>query len=239
MKATFRERPYIPNPPGYPESDGKPIAENTLQFQWIVTIQGGLDACYRDNPEVFVAGDNLWYPVEGDPKIRMAPDIYVVSGRPKGVRGSYLQWLEDNIPLHVVFEVASPGNRPGELRKKFLFYERYGVEEYYFYDPFRNILKGWLRSDDKLQVIKDMDGWVSPRTKVLFQWNGKDLAPVGPDGKVFATYLELAAVREQAVQEKEVALLEKEEAVQQKTEAQRRAERLAAQLKALGIEPGV
>ena len=33
------------------------------------TIQGGLDALFRDNPQVFVAGDLLWYPVEGHPEI--------------------------------------------------------------------------------------------------------------------------------------------------------------------------
>ncbi len=26
----------------YPESDGKPIADNTKQFRWIMTIEGGL-----------------------------------------------------------------------------------------------------------------------------------------------------------------------------------------------------
>ena len=30
----------------YPDSDGKPIADNTLQFQWIVTIQGGFAALF-------------------------------------------------------------------------------------------------------------------------------------------------------------------------------------------------
>ena len=50
----------------YPDSDGEPIAENTLQFRWIVTIKGGLDAVFRDDPNVFVAGDLLWYPVEGN-----------------------------------------------------------------------------------------------------------------------------------------------------------------------------
>ena len=28
----------------YPDSDGQPMAENTLQFRWIVTIEGGLEA---------------------------------------------------------------------------------------------------------------------------------------------------------------------------------------------------
>ncbi len=50
----------------YPENDGKPMSENTKQFQLIVKIQGGLDALFKDNENVFVAGDLLWYPVEGD-----------------------------------------------------------------------------------------------------------------------------------------------------------------------------
>jgi hypothetical protein len=62
----------------YPESDGQPMADNTLQFRWIVTVQGGIDALFKDDSNVFVAGDLLWYPVEGNPKIRTAPDILVV-----------------------------------------------------------------------------------------------------------------------------------------------------------------
>src|SRR6266849_2206196 len=130
----------------YPDSDGQPIADNTLQFRWIVTIQGGLDALFRDNPNVFVAGDLLWYPVEGDPTVRQAPDIMVAFDRPKGDRGSYRQWEEGGIAPHVVFEILSPGNRFGEMLRKFQFYEYYGVEEYYLFDPDQGDLTGWLRS---------------------------------------------------------------------------------------------
>ena len=62
----------------YPESDGKPMADNTRQFRYIVTIQGGLDALFRDDPDVFVAGDLLWYPVEGNNQVRVAPDVMVL-----------------------------------------------------------------------------------------------------------------------------------------------------------------
>src|SRR5882672_4030201 len=99
----------------YPESDGLLMSDNTKQFRWIVTIEGGLEALYRDQPNVFVAANLLWYSVEGDSTIRVAPDILIVFGRPKGDRGSYLQWLEDNIAPQVIFEVASPGNRAGKL----------------------------------------------------------------------------------------------------------------------------
>src|SRR5205809_3637619 len=102
--------PPLPKTPvQYPESDGLPMAENTKQFRWIVTIEGGVDALFREDPNVFVAGDLLWYPVEGNNTIRTAPDVLVAFGRPKGDRGSYLQWLEDNIAPQVVFEVLSPG----------------------------------------------------------------------------------------------------------------------------------
>ena len=81
----------------YPESDGQPMAENTRQFEAITTIKGGLDAVFLDAPDVFVAGDLFWYPVEGNNQIRTAPDIMVAFGRPKGHRGSYQQWREGAI----------------------------------------------------------------------------------------------------------------------------------------------
>ncbi len=40
----------------------------------------------------------------------VAPDVMVVFGRPKGRRGSYKQWQEDNIAPQVVFAILSPSN---------------------------------------------------------------------------------------------------------------------------------
>src|ERR1700733_4716344 len=106
----------------YSESDGLPLSDNTKQFRWIMTIQGGLDAQYHNDANVFVAGNLLWYPIEGDNKTRTAPDIFVAVGRPKGDRGSYQQWLEGNIAPQVTFELVSPGNTAGVLTRKFIFY---------------------------------------------------------------------------------------------------------------------
>ena len=36
------------------------MSDNTLQFQWIMTIVGELRAMFRDVPNVFIAGDLLW-----------------------------------------------------------------------------------------------------------------------------------------------------------------------------------
>ena len=206
----------------YPERDGQPMSDNTKQFRWIVTIQGGLDSLFAGNPEVFVAGDLLWYPVEGDNKTRIAPDAMVVFGRPKGDRGSYLQWREGNIPPQVVFEVLSPGNRLGEMMKKLKFYERYGVEEYYMYDPDDEDLSGWLRSGEELQEIEQLSGWVSPRLGIRFEPKATGLEIYRPDGQKFATYVELDEQRAKAI-----ALANRET---------QRADRLAAKLLELGID---
>lgn len=200
----------------YPESDGKPMADNTLQFRWIVTIQGGLDTLFANRPDVFVAGDLLWYPVEGKPKVRSAPDVMVAVGRPKGYRGSYQQWREEGIAPQVVFEVLSPGNRAGELVRKTLFYRKFGVEELYIYDPEQGGLSGWRRAAGRWREIRRMRGWVSPRLNVRFDLVANDLVLTGPDGVPFVSYLELH---------------------QQREAARQRAERLALKLRALGVDP--
>ena len=235
----------------YPESDGQPMADNTRQFQWIVTIQGGLDSLYSAEPNVFVAGDLLWYPVEGDFKTRAAPDAMVVFGRPKGHRGAYAQADEDNIAPQVVFEVLSPGNTAPKMQQKFEFYERYGVEEYYIYDPDRGTLRGWVRQAEKLQPVANMQGWVSPRMGVRFGLSGSDLELYTPNGELFISYVEMykqaQLAKQLAERERQIAEQERqiaEEARQQLgqehqiVERERAAKEAAwAKLRELGINP--
>ena len=175
----------------YPESDGQPMADNTKQFRWIVLIKENLECLFADNPQVFVAGDLLWYPVEGKPDVRVAPDVFVVFGREKGDRGSYRQWLEGNIPLQVVFEILSPGNSLKEMIKKQQFYDRYGVEEYYIYDPDKNELTGLQRAEGNLAVIEEINGWTSPRLGISFVVTSETLEVYYPDGSPFLTTVEL------------------------------------------------
>jgi Uma2 family endonuclease len=208
----------------YPHSDGQPMADNTTQFRWIVTIQGGLEALFREAPQVFVAGDLFWYPVEGHPEIRMAPDVLVAFGRPKGDRSSYLQWEEDGIAPQVVFEILSPGNTIAVMLRKFRFYERYGVEEYYLYDPKGGELSGWQRQGDTLEEIVSMAGWVSLRLGIRFELDSGVLQLYHPNGERFATYVELLEQREQerqrAEQERQRAEQERQRAEQERQRAE-------------------
>ncbi|MDJ0598344.1 MAG: Uma2 family endonuclease [Crocosphaera sp.] len=181
----------------YPESDGKPMADNTKQFRWIVVIKENLELLFATDNQVFIAGDLLWYPIEGNNTLAQAPDTMVVFGRPKGDRGSYQQWREENIPPQVVFEILSPSNRLKEMAKKFQFYERYGVEEYYLFDPDKIDLQGWTRVEDRLNVIEEINHWVSPRLGIKFVLTSDNLEIYRPDGEPFLTFVELGQLRQQ------------------------------------------
>jgi Uma2 family endonuclease len=207
----------------YPDSDGQPMSDNTKQFRWITVIKSNLDWLFQDQELVFVAGDLLWYPVEGNPKYRVAPDAMVVFGRPKGDRGSYKQWEEDNIAPQVVFEILSP-NTEGEMDRKLQVYARCEVEEYYVYDPDRYILKGYQRSDDLfLDRIEEMNGWTSPLLGISFNLSGEELQITHPDGRIFETFDTVAT-------ERDLLLAEKQQLEAEKNKRD-------AKLRELGIDP--
>lgn len=214
----------------YPDHDGQPMSDNTKQFRWIVTLKENIEWLFADDPNVFVAGDLLWYPVEGDAKTRQAPDVMVVFGRPKGDRGSYKQWEENNLAPQVVFEILSPGNTRAEMSRKLLFYDRFGVEEYYLYDPDRHDLTGWMRVDGFLDLIEPIQDWISPRLGLRFDCSADELQLFRPDGKKCLTYVEIARQAEQAQSQIE-------QAQNQAEQERQRADRLAAYLRSQGIDP--
>jgi Uma2 family endonuclease len=189
----------------FPDSDGKPMADNTEQFRWIVLIKENLEILFANEPNVFVAGDLLWFPVKSRLISPVAPDTMVVFGRPKGRRGSYKQWQEDNIAPQVVYEILSPSNNAEEMERKLEFYQTYGVEEYYQYDPDRYELKGWRRFGEQLLPIAQMDGWTSPRLGIRFAVGNHELVIYRPDGRQFLSSVELEQRAEQERQRAEQA----------------------------------
>ena len=225
----------------YPDSDGKPMADNTEQCEWIVLLFGNLRALF---PNDFVAADLLWYPVEGHPEISKAPDGLVALGRPPGKRGSYKQWEEGGIPPQVVFEIWSPANSVQDMFDKVRFYERYGVEEFYAYDPDRNHFNAWHRDGASLKPVSTAGGLTSPRLNIHFDPREDGLVVLSPDGTPFTTQAEdQRKARDAAQRADEEARRADEESRRADEEARRaeeqtrRAEVLAAQLRALGIEP--
>ncbi len=211
----------------YPFEDDIPLADSTLQFDWLEMLFAGLEAQYRDAADVMVASNNLWYPIEGDPRTATAPDIMVVFGRPKQPRKSFMQWKEQGIGPQVTMEIRSPSNSTKDLKKCFDFYQRFGVEEYYLIDPWKDTLDGWKREGKKLKKIAKMNGWVSPRLGLRFELRKDWLHIIGADGEEFLMIRERARRQQRALEESQRAAA--------KAEAERK--KLAAKLRELGVDP--
>jgi Uma2 family endonuclease len=122
------------------------------------------------------------------------------------------------------------------MTRKHAFYNRYGVEEYYVYDPDRNELSGWQRSDGWLWEIDPIEDWVSPRLGIRFSSGTGELRLFHPDGQQFITFVEM---QQRAEQERERAEQERERAEQAEhaLSAERaHVEELLNRLRALGQE---
>ncbi|MEB3230312.1 MAG: Uma2 family endonuclease [Leptolyngbyaceae bacterium] len=225
----------------YPDSDGKPMAENTVQYDWIVRLVSNLKWLLKDTT-AFVAGDLLWYPVKVDapPVPSQAPDAMVALGRPAGDRGSYKQWEEGDIAPQVVFEILSPSNTSGEMLTKQAFYSRYGVLEMYFYDPDSYDFWGLVRdaADHDFTPVTPLDfPWTSPLLNIRFEMFEDGLDVFHPNGDRFKSYDEVQQERDQVQQERDQIQQERDQIQQERDQIQQERDRALAKLRELGIDP--
>ncbi|OBU77864.1 Uma2 family endonuclease [Cylindrospermopsis raciborskii] len=152
----------------------------------------------------------------------------VVFGRPKGHRGSYRQWEENNIPPQVVFEILSPGNNNTEMDRKKLFYLEHGVEEYYVYDPDKISLEVSIRENNSFKEIENFTTWTSPRLKIRFDMSQDELVIYYPDGSKFLSPVELSnyAEQERFLKEQETQRAEREKLLKEQETQRAEQERL-------------
>ena len=157
----------------YPSGDGKPMAENDWQLRAILGSVAALDFHFQHRPNVYVSGDLFIYYEEGNPRARVAPDVFVVFGVPKRKRMTYKLWEEGRVPSFVM-EVASRGTWREDDGRKAVLYERLGVREYWQYDPTGDYLglhlKGHRLVDGAYEpqpVVESLDGTLILRSETL------------------------------------------------------------------------
>jgi Uma2 family endonuclease len=116
----------------------------------------------------------------------MAPDVMVCFGvpqyRPEG-RESYVQHRENGVIPSVVFEIHSNSNTKKEITEKQAWYEKYGVQEFYwlFTDPAE--VRVFLRENNQLRERPmNVTQWTSPRLGIRLDWTSDTLRIFNPDG---------------------------------------------------------
>ena len=140
----------------YPETDGKPMGETDVHIDALIYLREALRDYFRDDPQVYVAGNMFVYYEEGNPSACVAPDVFVVHGVAKGERRTYKLW-EEGQPPTVVFEITSRGTRLEDLGTKRALYAMLGVREYFVYDPLgeylRPLLQGYQLQEGEYQRL--------------------------------------------------------------------------------------
>ena len=222
----------------YPSGDGKPMAENDWQHRAILDAFGVLDHYFRDRPDVYVSGDLFIYYEQGNPKARVAPDVFVVFGVPKHNRLIYKLWEEGPVPAFVM-EVASRGTWREDEGRKAKLYEWLGVREYWQYDPTGDYLglrlKGRRLVGDAYEpqpVVESLDGTVFLRSETLgldFRVKGEEWHFFDPAaGRRLPNWFGLDAARRDAETRAETAEAQAKAAETRADDAETRAEREAA-----------
>ena len=201
----------------YPESNGLPLAETRFQYDSLTYAAGALDVHFRDRSDVAVEGNRLLYYVEGDPRLRVAPDVFVVFGVPKRRRRIYLLWEEGKAP-DFVLEITSRSTRRQDAGFKRDLYARLGVREYWLFDP--------------------TGDWLDPRLQG-YRLSGDHYEPLSPTGiesgeRVFRStvlglevYVDRGEIRfrDPTTGRKLLNLEETELALREETRARKKAER--------------
>jgi len=208
-----------------PYDDGIPMESerHVLQMQLLIET---LRLRWADRQDFYIGGNMfVYFSLE---QVRnkdfRGPDVFVVLGVPKRERKSWVVW-EEGKGLDVVIELLSDSTaQQDKTEKKQIYQNQLRVPEYFWFDPFNpEDLAGFALCKGIYEPLApDTQGrFVSQQLGLtLIRWHGtyRDVP---------ATWLRWATL------DGDLLPTSQEQAIQ----AEQRAERLAAQLRAMGIEP--
>jgi len=140
---TFHSRQYA-RPLHFPESDGKPMAENDKHRKQMIALLNALEFLFIDDPRTYVTGNILVHFRDdtGEWKF-LAPDVMVVKGVEKKDRTSYVIDDEGKAP-DLIIELVSPSTKVEDFGNKPVVYSGWGVKEYFLFDPTSEVSSGLI-----------------------------------------------------------------------------------------------
>lgn len=197
----------------YPAADGEPMAETDVHRDLMLVLIFALTNFFQTKPDAYVSGNLFIYYLEGNPKKRVAPDVFVVRGVGNQRRRIYKLW-EEGRPPDLVIELSSRQTWREDFDVKLPLYEQLGVKECFFFDPeydyLPNPLVGYRLEGGEYVALKVVNGRVRSQVlKLDLVDTGETLRFFDPHTKRFLPTPEEAAAAA-ARAEAEVARLRRE-----------------------------
>jgi Uma2 family endonuclease len=211
-------------PPGDLYSDEPPL-ETELHLRQIILLFKCLEWLWRDRQDFYAAGNlTIYYsPHQRKSEDFRGPDFFVVLDTERKTRKSWVVWEEDGKYPHFILEILSEStaHTDKEFKKK-LYQNTFRTPDYFWFDPYTLEFVGFHLVDGEYQPLEANEQghlWSHQLNLYLGIYQGL-LRFFSPEGKLVPT------PEEEAESER-----------LQKELAEERAERLAAKLRELNIDP--
>ncbi len=228
-------------PPGDLYSDEPPL-ETELHLEQIMLLLKCLKWLWRDRNDFYTAGNlTIYYsPHQRKSEDFRGPDFFVVLDTERKVRKRWVVWEEDGKYPNLILEILSEStaNTDRELKKK-IYQDTFRTPDYFWFDPYTLEFVGFHLVDGKYQPLEPNNQghlWSQQLGLYLGIYDGL-LRFFTSEKELVPTPEEVAELAESERQQKEYERQQKEYERQQKEIAQEKAEKLAAKLRELNIDP--
>lgn len=204
-------------PPGDLYSDEPPL-ETELHLRQIILLLKCLEWLWRDRNDFYVAGNlTIYYsPHQRKSEDFRGPDFFVVLGTERKTRKSWVVWEENGKYPNVIIEILSPKTADTDKGfKKQLYQDTFRTPDYFWFDPNTLEFTGFHLVDGEYQALEpNNQGYLwSQQLGLYLGIHQEQLRFFTTEGQLVPT---------------------PEEVAERETQ---RAERLAAKLRELNINP--
>jgi len=204
-------------PPGDLYSDEPPL-ETELHLRQIILLLKCLEWLWRDRNDFYIAGNlTIYYsPRQRKSESFRGPDFFAVLGTERKTRKSWVVWEEDGKYPNVIIEILSP--KTADIDKGFkkqLYQDTFRTPDYFWFDPVTLEFQGFCLISGQYQPLE-----LNNQGHLWSQQLGLCLGIYQEQLRFFTTEGQLVPTPEE-VAERET----------------QRAERLAAKLRELNIDP--
>jgi Uma2 family endonuclease len=206
-------------------SDEPPL-ETNLHLQQIILLIKCLEWLWQEREDYFATGNlTIYYsPQQKKSEYFRGPDFFVVLGTTRNPnRRSWVVWQEEGKYPNVIVEILSDSTaKTDREEKKQIYQDTFRTPDYFWFDPESLEFQGFTLISGRYQALEPNErGWLWSEQLGLYLGIHEDkLRYFTPDGALVPTPEEAARQAEdRAIQESQ------------------RAEKLAAKLRELGIDP--
>lgn len=209
--------PDVIFPPGDLYSDEPPL-ETELHLRQIILLLTCLEWLWQDKNDFYAAGNlTIYYsPNQLKSEYFRGPDFFVVLRCERKTRKSWVVWEEDGKYPNVILEILSESTAATDKGLKKEFYQNtFRTLDYFWYDPYTQEFAGFHLVDGEYQSLQASEfGYLWSQQLQLYLGVNQGLV------RFFTADGQLVPTPEEAAQQ-----------------AQQKAQRLAAKLRELNIDP--